>query len=338
MCLFKWFKKKSQEPVEEPVKKPDVQEPQSEAKTDELPIPEPQVAVQPAAPQPEILVETPPEKTEPEPVIEPVTPAPAPAPEKIPEPVEPPVKEKVEPEKSENRYVGKYEVFPEAGFFKYRLKASNGEILIVSQGYSARTGATNGIDTLKRNIETGTFEIYTDKNDFSQFAIKGNAGRIIALGEFYESKKRCESAIESVKRFYPSDKIVQLDEIPASEIREEQIEMVPVEPNSNGKMEIVQKENLWVFILKASNSEVLFESSGYTTKTGCLSGLETIKKAIENANFRVSKDKQGRWQFKLYSTNNQLLLTGETYVDKDNCISAVASVRKFALNAKVTEL
>jgi len=287
--------------------------------------PEPQVSEQPVSPQPEI-----------EPVKSVSEPETAPIPVPVAEKNEPIPADA--PEKTEPRYNGKYEVFPEAGFFKYRLKASNGEVLIVSQGYSAKTGALSGIETLKRNMETGAFEIYTDKNNFSQFALKGNTGRIIAVGEFYDSKKRCESAIESVKRFYASEKVVTLEEIPAAEIREEKIEIQPVETNPNGKIEILPVNGAWVFVLKASNSEILFESSSYTTKAGCLSGLETIKKAIENANFRVSKDKQGRWQFKLYSTNNQLLLTGETYVDKDNCISAVASVRKFALEAKVIEL
>jgi len=324
MCFSKWFKKKNQKPVEEPVKKPDVVVAQPEAQPILEPKPEPQVAVQPIPPEPQV----PEQPVPPQPVS-------APLPDTEAEKPAPVLAEA--PEKTEPRYNGKYEVFPEAGFFKYRLKASNGEILIVSQGYSAKTGALSGIETLKRNMETGTFEIYTDKNNFNQFALKGNAGRIIALGEFYDSKKRCESAIESVKRFYASEKVVTLEEIPAAEIREEKIEITPIETNPNGKIELYQENNQWIFVLKASNSEILFESSGYTTKSGCLSGLETIKKAIENANFRVSKDKQGRWQFKLYSTNNQLILTGETYVDKDNCVSAVASVRKFAPEAKVVE-
>lgn len=335
MCFSKWFKKKSQKPVEEPVRKPEVVTAQPETQPVLEPKSEPQVAVQTTPP----VSQEPEQPVSPQPEIEPVEPVSEP--ESAPLPVteeEKPAPVLAEaPEKTEPRYNGKYEVFPEAGFFKYRLKASNGEILIVSQGYSAKTGALSGIETLKRNMETGTFEIYTDKNNFSQFALKGNAGRIIALGEFYDSKKRCESAIESVKRFYASEKVVTLEEIPAAEVREEKIEIAPIETNANGKIEILQVNDAWVFVLKASNSEILFESSGYTTKAGCLSGLETIKKAIENANFRVSKDKQGRWQFKLYSTNNQLLLTGETYVDKDNCVSAVTSVRKFALEAKVIE-
>ncbi|HOW37795.1 MAG TPA: DUF1508 domain-containing protein [Candidatus Izemoplasmatales bacterium] len=243
------------------------------------------------------------------------------------------------PEKSAPRYQGKYEIYPEAGFFKYRLKASNGEILIVSQSYVSKTGAQSGIETLKRNVAEGNFEIYTDKNNYSQFLLNSAAGRrLIAVGEFYDSKKRCESAIESVKRFFGTEKVVTLDEIPPEEVREEIVEIKPVEANPNGKYELFEENGQWLFRLKASNAEVLFVSQGYAGKTNAINGLETIKKAVENANFRVSKDKQGRFQFKLYSTNNQLLLTGETYMEKDTCISAIGSVRKYSPAAKTLEI
>ena len=50
---------------------------------------------------------------------------------------------------SEGKVLGKYEVFPEEDEFKYRLKANNGEVLIVSNGYTSRAGAKRGIETLR---------------------------------------------------------------------------------------------------------------------------------------------------------------------------------------------
>jgi hypothetical protein len=283
--------------------------------------------------KPEVV---PPAKSEPvpPPKPEPVLPMKSePVPQPKPQPLAP------EEEKAEVRYAGKYEIFPEAGLFKYRLKASNGEILIVSQGYSTAKGAQSGIETLKRNVENANFEIYTDKNNFSQFILNSaTGGRIIATGEFYDSVKRCESAVASVKRFFKTEKVVVLDELPTKEIREEILEAVPVEKKPNGKVEVLKEKDEWLFCLKASNAEVLFLSQGYSTKAGCLAGLETIKKAVENANFRISKDKMGRYQFTLYSASNQPLLSGETYPDKDNCISAAHSVRKFMSDAKIVEL
>ncbi len=345
MCLFKWFKKKQPVPTEKAATKPEETitpvKPATPEKTPEpvikeqpIAVPKPELEPQPkAAPQPEPKI-----VPEPEPKVQA-----APQSEPKPEPKEDekptPAPAETPTEKNDSRYQGKYEIFPEAGFFKYRLKASNGEILIVSQSYVSKTGAQSGIETLKRNVAGGNFEVYTDKNNYSQFLLNSTAGRrLIAVGEFYDSKKRCESAIESVKRFYNTEKVVILDEIPPEEIREELVDIKPVEPNPNGKFELYEESGQWLFRLKAANSEVLFVSQGYAAKANAINGLETIKKAVENANFRVSKDKQGRFQFKLYSTNNQLILTGETYMDKDTCISAIGSVRKYSPLAKTVEI
>jgi uncharacterized protein len=320
--------------------------------------PEPQVVIEPAikAEVKEVVPPTP--EVAPIPVEEP--PVFAPAPEEVtlpvteiqpaplvveeqPSPVvetkpEPPVAPALPAEPAKPRYAGKYEVFPEAGLFKYRLKASNGEILIVSNGYTTRNGAATGIETLKKNLETGKFELITDKNNFSQFRLyTQNGSRQIAAGEFYETMKRAESAMESVKKFAGTDKIIDMEELPVAEIREEVITLKPIDKNPNGKYEIGNYEGQWIAMLKASNGEVLFVTAGYASKSGLLNGLESIKKAVAAENFRVSKDKQGRFQFKLYSPINQLILVGETYGSKEACFSSVDSVRRFAQDAKLVE-
>jgi hypothetical protein len=236
------------------------------------------------------------------------------------------------------RYSGKYEVFPEAGFFKFRLKASNGEILVVSQGYASRNGAVAGIETFKKNVEGGLFEVYTDKSGFSQFMLySANKSRLLSTGEFYETEARAVSAIESVKKFAGNDKILQLEALPPAEIREEIVALKPIEKNDNGKIEIAPDGKEWIFTLKASNGEVLFISNGYASKPGALAGLESVKKAVEAGSFRVSQDKQKRYQFHLYASNSQLILTGETYPNLENCLSSVDSVRRFIGGAKIVD-
>ena len=50
--------------------------------------------------------------------------------------------------------IGKYVIFNEGGFFyKYRLYASNGQALIISEAYKDRKACLGGIDTLKKNID-----------------------------------------------------------------------------------------------------------------------------------------------------------------------------------------
>jgi len=237
------------------------------------------------------------------------------------------------------KYQGKYEVFPEAGFFKYRLKASNGEILIVSQGYSTQKGATSGIETLKKNMATGVFSYYKDKSGFTQFNLMNeNSSRVIAVGEFYDSAKSAQSAATSVKRFYMTDKIDTLARLPKDEVREELLKLGPIEQKTSGKYEVYKDEGKWHFCLKASNAEILFTSSKYASKASAISGIENVKKAIGENRFSVTKDKLGRFQFSLYASNSQLMLTGETYPVRDSAVSAVDSVRRFGLKATIIDI
>ena len=113
-------------------------------------------------------------------------------------------------------------MYPEAGSYKFRLKASNGEILAVSFRYTTEKGAITGIETFKKNVASGVFEIYTDKSGFAAFNLYNqNKARIMMVGEFYTSEKLAESAVESVKRFYDTERIDILSKIADSEIREE---------------------------------------------------------------------------------------------------------------------
>ena len=47
---------------------------------------------------------------------------------------------------------GKFEIYKDkAGKFRFRLKASNGQIIAVGEGYKSKTSARNGINTVKRH-------------------------------------------------------------------------------------------------------------------------------------------------------------------------------------------
>ena len=46
----------------------------------------------------------------------------------------------------------KYEVYTDKkGEFRFRLKASNGEIIATGEGYKAKAGCLNGIESIKKN-------------------------------------------------------------------------------------------------------------------------------------------------------------------------------------------
>ncbi|MEN8614271.1 YegP family protein [Dehalogenimonas sp. THU2] len=54
---------------------------------------------------------------------------------------------------------GKFELYQDkAGEFRFRLVASNGQTIAVSEGYKAKASALNGIESVKTNAPTASIE------------------------------------------------------------------------------------------------------------------------------------------------------------------------------------
>lgn len=49
----------------------------------------------------------------------------------------------------------KFEIYVDkAGEYRFRLKATNGEIILASEGYKAMAGCKNGIESVKKNADS----------------------------------------------------------------------------------------------------------------------------------------------------------------------------------------
>ncbi|GAA1136954.1 YegP family protein [Microbacterium natoriense] len=55
---------------------------------------------------------------------------------------------------------GKWELYTDkSGEYRFRLKAGNGEVIALSsEGYSSKSGALNGIDSIRRNVDSEIVE------------------------------------------------------------------------------------------------------------------------------------------------------------------------------------
>ncbi|MBR2742778.1 MAG: YegP family protein [Clostridia bacterium] len=54
----------------------------------------------------------------------------------------------------------KFEIYKDkAGEFRFRLKATNGQIIAVGEGYKAMKGCVNGIESIKKNAADAKVEI-----------------------------------------------------------------------------------------------------------------------------------------------------------------------------------
>ena len=244
------------------------------------------------------------------------------------------------------KYSGKWTIFKmttdnpddEETFF-FELRASNGEKLLSSEEYTSYNGVLKGIETHKTNIEKGNFRITLSKKGDYIFKLLSGKNMLLCMGEKYPTRARCESAIESTKRFAATAVI--------DEKVQEQVIKVPVDDEAleeladgyNGKWIINSAENegdkVFFFELYANNGEKLLSSEEYTTYIGAVNGIQTHKTNIEKGNFRISLTKRGDYIYKLLNGNGQLLCLGEHYKTKSRCQSAVESVKRFAKNSPV---
>ena len=100
---------------------------------------------------------------------------------------------------------GKFEIFKDKkGEFRFRLKASNGQIILASEGYKQHTGCDNGIESVKKNAaDDNQFERKTASNGKFCFSLKAKNNEVIGTSEMYDTEENRESGIESVKKHAP---------------------------------------------------------------------------------------------------------------------------------------
>lgn len=103
---------------------------------------------------------------------------------------------------------GKFELYKDkGGKFRFRLKATNGQVILASQGYKSKTGCKNGIESVRKNATRDEcFERKTAKNGH-RFNLKAMNGQVIGTSESYKTEKACENGVASVGKNAPGAKL-----------------------------------------------------------------------------------------------------------------------------------
>ena len=111
--------------------------------------------------------------------------------------------------------MGKYIVKKTNTGFNFVLKASNSEIIAISEVYTTKTAALAGVESIRKfapeaEVEDQTvanfnvlknpkFEIYLDKAGEFRFRLKASNGQNVLASEGYKAKANCLNGINSVK-------------------------------------------------------------------------------------------------------------------------------------------
>ncbi|WP_064967467.1 YegP family protein [Tenacibaculum ovolyticum] len=98
------------------------------------------------------------------------------------------------------------------------------------------------------------------------------------------------------------------------------------------------RNGLFYFNLRAENSEIILTSQGYTSKQGCINGINSVKmNATFDGSFMRMKSSNGKFYFNLKSQNGAVVGTSEMYCSSQSMENGVDAVKRDASNAIVAE-
>lgn len=235
-------------------------------------------------------------------------------------------------EEKTRKVIGKFEIYQIGTVYRYHLKASNGEILVESELYNTKDGVINAIKSLQENVDLCDIKVWKDKKGVFQFKVFAGNQRVLATSANYSTETGAYSAIESFKRFA---KEATFSELESGSGLFELFELEPVTPKQGGKVVLLNDAEGHYYNVIANNGAILCTSEDYSTKAGAVKGIDTLKRAIKDGKFYISKDKNENYQFKLYSASNRLIAVGETYTSKQQAKSSAMSLCNFIDQAEI---
>ncbi|WP_339843275.1 YegP family protein [uncultured Halopseudomonas sp.] len=108
----------------------------------------------------------------------------------------------------------------------------------------------------------------------------------------------------------------------------------------SGTFEVYEdKAGEYRFRLKAGNGQAILASEGYKDKSGCLNGIESVKKnAPDDARYESKDTAAGKFMFNLKAGNHQVIGSSQSYSTAASRDNGIESVKNNAPDAKVVEV
>ena len=95
------------------------------------------------------------------------------------------------------------------GEYQFNLEAANGQVILTSEGYTAKASCQNGIASVKTNAPLDNrYDRKEAKNGKYYFNLKAGNGEIIGTSQMYSSTAERDNGIESVKTNAPTAEII----------------------------------------------------------------------------------------------------------------------------------
>ncbi|MDX1942717.1 MAG: YegP family protein [Saprospiraceae bacterium] len=106
----------------------------------------------------------------------------------------------------------KFEIYKDnAGKFRFRLKAGNGQTILASESYETKAGCKNGAQSVITNSPLDErYERKESSNGKFFFNLRAGNSQVIGTSEMYDTAQGREKGIESVKNSAKGADVVDL--------------------------------------------------------------------------------------------------------------------------------
>jgi len=241
------------------------------------------------------------------------------------------------------------------GKYRWRLRHRNSNIIADSaQGYTRRTNAQNGIESVRRNalgadllaLETevddstdeadegvvayppgeskATFELYEDSAGEYRWRLEHTNGNIIAdSGEGYTERREADAAIERVRERVG----------PAQYLR--------ADPTAYEVYQDSADEWRWRLIHK--NGQILADGGeGYASRSGARDAVDRVRTALESGDeyeFEVFEDEGGKYRWRLEASNGEIVAdSGQGFSEERGANQSIERVEGHSADAAVLDI
>ncbi|AOE49742.1 YegP family protein [Kangiella sediminilitoris] len=92
------------------------------------------------------------------------------------------------------------------------------------------------------------------------------------------------------------------------------------------------------FVLKAGNGEVILQSQGYSSRSACENGINSVRRNSQDSDrFEKKKAKDGRFYFVLNASNGQQVGKSQMYRSESGRNNGISSVTRNAPDATIVD-
>ena len=110
-----------------------------------------------------------------------------------------------------HRTMGKFVItVRKNGEFQFNLKATNGQVILTSEGYTTKAACLNGVESVRKNGPVAErYEVKEAKNGKPFFNLKASNGQVIGSSQMYASERTMKQGIASVMRNAADSPVVE---------------------------------------------------------------------------------------------------------------------------------